>query len=818
MKKYRITAALLAVVMLLGVLSACSASEKGSNDGTKAETPSANPNVSRLDAQSVSSKYAYAAEYIDLPDGIEYVGDSCIGESKLFFTASVVDGQESYTDAVTGETYTFDNYVTKLFCMDLATHECSALGDLDASDDENADEDGWIYDSYVSAMAAGAGDTVWVCQNTTSYRYNLPENFDESTDKRYNYYEEGESGYEIVQMDAEGNVLNKLSMDAANAEIDDGDYFYISSMIVDTNGYIYVGNWSVVLLYDKDGTLLRSFDVSDLGGNLSQYRADQVGVVSYGETRCIKLIDPNTKDWGETIKVPSNAYNNIYPGSGDYDLYYDYNSKIYGYNAETDTTEKVLDWLECDMNEPSTYRVLADGRVLAVSSEWDNGENTSQVTILTPVAAEEQEEKTVLTLACMYLDYNLRNQIIAFNRASSKYRIVVNDYSEYITDEENSYQNAITKLNTEILSGNLPDLILGDNLPINRYAAKGMLLDLWEFIDADENINREDLMEPVLNAASTDGKLYSIGSSFSVITAVGLGKVVDAYDSWTLDAAKDAMTKLQSGATVLGDMYTQESAVSGILARNISSFIDWKTGECTFDSQEFIDLLEFIKQFPASFDYDNYDWETDYESDYKRIREGRQLLTQEYITDFGSLYVQYAALNDDASFVGLPAGPAASAFNMETPLSITVACADKDAAWAFVRTILQEDYQTNEVWDFPIVKKYFEESAAKAMEQEYELDENGNQILDENGEPIKVSNGGYGFGNDEMYEIYAVTQEQYDDLMALINSITAMNSYDTNIMTIIEAVTPSFLSGEKSAEDAAKEIQNRVGLYVAEQS
>lgn len=814
MKKHRITAALLAVVMLLGVLSACSAGEKETDNGTKAETPSANPNVSRMDAQTVSSKYVYAAEYIDLPDAIEYVGDSCIGESKLFFTANIVDGQESYTDAVTGETYTYDNYVTKLFCMDLATHECTALSTLDSG--TTPDEDGWLYNAYVSAMAAGPEDTVWICQNTTSYRYNVPEDFDESTDERYNYYEEGESGYEIVQMDAEGNVLNKLSMDTAS--IDSDDYFYISSLIVDANGYIYVGNWSVVLLYDKDGTLLRSFDVSDLGGNLSQYRADQVGVVSYGETRCIKLIDPNTKDWGETVKIPSNAYNNIYPGSGDYDLYYDYNSKIYGYNVETDTTEKVLDWLECDMNEPTTYRVLADGRVMAVSSEWANGENTSQVTILTPVDADEQQEKTVLTLACMYLDYNLRNKIIAFNRASSKYRIVVNDYSEYITDEENSYQNAITKLNTEILSGNLPDMILGDNLPIDRYAAKGMLLDLWEFIDADENINREDLMEPVLNAASVDGKLYSIGSSFGVYTAIGLGKVVDEYDSWTLDAAKDAMTKLQSGATVLGDMFTQDSAISSILARNISSFIDWKTGECTFDSQEFIDLLEFIKLFPESFDYDNYDWETDYESDYKRIREGRQLLTQEYISDFSSLYVQYAALNDDASFVGIPAGAAASAFMLDTPLSITVACADKDAAWAFIRSLLQEDYQTSEIWNFPIVKTYFEQEAAKAMEQEYELDADGNQILDENGEPIKISKGGYGFGNDEMYEIYAVTQEQYDDLMALINSITAMNSYDTNIMTIVEAVTPSFLSGEKSAEDAAKEIQNRVSLYVAEQS
>ena len=77
--------------------------------------------------------------------------------------------------------------------------------------------------------------------------------------------------------------------------------------------------------------------------------------------------------------------------------------------------------------------------------------------------------------------------------------------------------------------------------------------------------------------------------------------------------------------------------------------------------------------------------------------------------------------------------------------------------------------------------------------------------------------GGYGFGNDEMYEIYAMTQEQYDDLMALINSTTAIGSYDESIMSIITDVTGSFFAGEKSAEDTAKTIQSRVNLYVAEQ-
>ena len=198
------------------------------------------------------------------------------------------------------------------------------------------------------------------------------------------------------------------------------------------------------------------------------------------------------------------------------------------------------------------------------------------------------------------------------------------------------------------------------------------------------------------------------------------------------------------------------------------------------------------------------------------MREGRQLLSATYLSDFGSVYVQYAALNDDVCYIGFPSGSARSEFDIDSPLSITTACADKDAAWAFIRSVLSDDYQSS-IWSFPISRKAFEAAAAKAMEQEYETDANGNKVLDENGEPIKVSMGGYGFGNDEMYEIYAMTQEQYDDLMALINSTTAIGRYDESIMSIITDVTGSFFAGEKSAEDTAKTIQSRVNLYVAEQ-
>ena len=54
--------------------------------------------------------------------------------------------------------------------------------------------------------------------------------------------------------------------------------------------------------------------------------------------------------------------------------------------------------------------------------------------------------------------------------------------------------------------------------------------------------------------------------------------------------------------------------------------------------------------------------------------------------------------------------------------------------------------------------------------------------------------------------------------MELLHSTTSVNSYDESILEIVREETGGYFAGQKTLDETVKIIQNRVSLYVAEQS
>lgn len=810
----RILSVCLALVLLFGVLAGCSKNEAQTADDTK--------KTEQSDTEDkTSTQFAYQAQYFDLPEDIQWIGTSCVSGDTLYFTASIPDGgTETYTDE-NGEEYSYDTYSEVIFRFDLDTGECVQLDNYvaepvvenpDMPDGVTMNPDGSMQtfnsSTSIQTMAAGADGTLWLFRQTSRYA-------DDGT--------EGDSISELIQLDAHGTLLRTITP-VSEEETDDPEgwrYTYIDSILSDDKGYVYTYDYQTVNVYGPDGSFVFSKSGDELNGQICQLSASEVGMTtsSADGKMVFKQLDPETKDWGKETPVSSRAWN-ILPGNDVYAYFFMDNGNIFGERRDNGEVEKVVDWIACDVDSNSInsdrFGFLSDGRIVAVTYEYsDNGPSRQQVLVLNRVDAAAVTTKTELTLACFGLDYNLRSQIVKFNKSNPDYRIVVKDYSEYATDDD--YNAGLTKLNTELISGNVPDILVnGTELPIGQYAAKGLLEDLWPYLDADPEYSRDKLMTQPLNAAQTDGKLYRLPIDFGVTTAVGLGKVVGEYTTWTLADVNDALSKLPEGATVFNKYYTQAEMLKYCIAMNAENFMNWQDGTCSFDSDEFRALLEFVKPFPAE-----YDWQSDaeeYESDYTRLKNGKQLLYPTSISDFDSIYYMFATLDHDVRFIGFPRedGSSGNAFNASCTLSISTACRDKSGAWAFIRSTLSDDYQES-IWNYPIVKSVFEAKAQEAMTQEYETDADGNQILDDDGNPIPISSGGMSYGNEPMIELYAVTQEQYDAVLALIDSTTTFVDYDQNVLDIISDEAAGYFAGSKTVEEASKLIQSRVSLYIQEQ-
>lgn len=840
MKTKRIFALLLAALMIVGLFAGCS------KDETKdpGKTDPGNSLIDQTKPSQTTAKYAYKADYFDLavPDGVQYVNQICAAGTTLYLTASMQGEEITNTDPDTGETWSYYDSRLGVLTIDPDTGICTELSNLQLPEVPEGAEGG--VNCY--NMIGSDDGTLWMLVNVYATQYELPDDFDPNTDSKWNYPSTDINGSYLMHIAADGSTIASLDLsDTNNEDNEDGMSGNLSSFAVDAAGNLYVSDYNNIYVLDAEGNVQFKLDGSQYNGSLCRLNAQQVGVMWYNYTDDVNAADENgqyfvpidleTKDWGEKVKLPSNV-GSILPGDDAYDFYYTYNNNIYGYAAKTDTKEKLVDWLACDVdtNNMSGYAMLSDSRVAALMQDWSTDPTTYQLIVLHRVDASEIKEKKVLTLACMYLDWNLRSMIVEYNKTNDEYRINVVDYSEYATDDD--YNAGVTKLTTEIISGSVPDIFLTSNLPIDKYAAKGVIADLNTFMDGGNGLSRDYFVPQVMSALEKDGKLYELPTSFSVQTAYALSSIASQYDTWNVAAVQDAMTQLQEGATVFSDGWTKNTALSNCLSRNLSAFVDWTTGKCEFDSEAFQQLLAFCNSFPAeTSDGDGaiaYASSADiavddamWDSDATRITNGKQLMSTIGMYSFDSYIWNGYAIRDKITFTGYPTEDGSgSSFGLQMPMAISSVTKYPDAAWDFVCSIIKKMNtidENNYYYGFPISQAAFDAEMTDIMTEQYQLDENGEQVdWDGDGEPDKAIRGSYETmenGETVYKDVYALTQEDIDQILGVINSTRSVYDYDQEILDIITDEVAAYFAGDKDVQTTASMIQSRVNLYVQEQ-
>lgn len=687
-------------------------------------------------------------------------------------------------------------------------------------------KDGKMYYSSQEWKEESSVLTVTCCgldgSNAQSFEMNLASNCYLSfltSDAQGNYYviyeeyiEEGvdtdnytfRDDYYLMKLDNQGKEAWKqpLSGDGENS-------YWVNWMRALSDGRIAVADGEGITFYDQDGNATGHVQLDEgLNGGIYFLR-DDTAVAYYYEEKTgkstLRKVDIDTGKADGDYEIPGgmNSYS-LYPGA-DCDFMLVGNGGVYSYNLGDDAVEKLMDFIDSDVNSSYVYDLNAVSKKEFYAAINDDTTGEESLMKFTKVDPKDVKDKTVLTLACNYLDWNVRKYVVEFNKTNPDYRVRIVDYSQYNTDED--YTIGVTRLNTDIVSGKMPDiLLLSNELPVESYKAKGLFEDLYPYMDKDEEINREDYFPNVLKSYENDGKLYSLFPGFVVYTVVGKTADVGTEAGWTLDDLKQVMASRPEGTDIFpeavrNDMLYYSIEMSG------SQFIDWESGKCNFNSEGFISLLEFVKGFPESLPEDYYDDPArgNYDSWY---REGKVLLNRMVLDSFYSYnYTKKGTFGEDITLIGFPGeGGMGSVISVELQLAMSSKSKNKEGVWEFLRYFLMDEYQKNLNYGWPISMKQVDALAETAMQRPFYEDENGN----------KVEYDDYYYINDMEIPITPMSQEEVDEVVGFLQSVEEHFSNSQELINIIMEEAAPYFAGQKSVNEVADIIQNRVQIYVNE--
>ncbi|MCH5343604.1 MAG: extracellular solute-binding protein [Acetatifactor sp.] len=849
MKKHwlkKAVSVVLAAAMVMG-LSACGRGGDGGS-GIRGGNVSQDPNLAK--------QYVYSYEEFELSDlgddfrmyDLQKIGD------RIYWAVSVYhwSDERSYSDL---RLLSVKEDGTDLQMAELQLPESESGTDGEAEDagtndaakseqdtpeaaDDTAQDTADVLDAgfgvAVPDIDIGMMDYNYVWENTSYNDFTFTE-----TGTLYgieNYYYENRtdavnavirSTTAVCAWDLQGNLLWKQELEVLgnNESIETPVNMGISSMITREDGSL------LILVYNYDSNELVGWTM-DGDGNLDMEGAsledeDRIFMQSSyfveGENGQLILVYYNEKDnydlyaaqydlnsgkfVGDGVKLPESisytGFNSLMSGV-DHDLVYSSSSGIYGYNLGDEESTQIMSFVNSDLDATSMQQFQMLDADHFIGFYYTPTDYVTKGALFTKVDPKDIPDKKVLVLAGQYVGWDLKRRIVEFNKTNPNYRIVIKEYEQYAATQDD-YMGGYTQLNSDILSGNMPDIMIVDtNMNVANYVSKGLLANVGDLIKQDEELSQVEFMQNVFDAYSVNGKLYEVIPTFYVRTFVGKRSLVGDRTKWNMKEYLEVLSSMPEGTQGIEDMY-QSYFMSNMMTYCGSDFVDVSTGKCDFDSENFISLLEYAGTLPEEPQYDE-----DYWMHYQTMfRENKILLTSTAVLGSSNMtWLINGQFGEDVSFVGFPTDSelGGSIIWKNTSYVLSAQSANLEGAWEFVRYYLTDEYQNEQNGYLPVNVRAFDEAMAATMKRPtYE---------DENGELVEYDD--YYYLGEEQITLPPLTQEQADQISGFIRSVKKPYYYNADVVNIINEEAAAFFSGQKTAQDVAKIIQSRVQIYVNE--
>lgn len=496
-------------------------------------------------------------------------------------------------------------------------------------------------------------------------------------------------------------------------------------------------------------------------------------------------------------------------------LYYITQKGIFSHVMEGSVVEQVVDGELSSLADPSTYfvgfAVLDQSFYVLTVNGSSAGVSLLKYEYDADVPSTPGQE---LTLYSLRENDAIRQAAVLFQK---KYPDMYVNYKVGMSGTDGvTASDALRTLNTDILAGNGPDVLILDEMSVETYTKQGLLMDLSSVVS--EFLDSGELLENVTEVYRTDELLPAVPAKFGMMLAAGDPELTGTIDGF------DALAELASQADV---MNTYDMVNLGeILYRNCAG--SWKNEDNTINQEKLAEFVKGVKRV-----YDTYQ-----ENASEKAKEELAMYadgTYSSWTDMeafgvqgddmamgvmdlatGECRVKLGTLNDIIDYSGLVSVNKINGTCQETPLSVQQSnvfipsCVlgvlntskDTEAAGNFVKYMLSEEGQSqNQGRGFPV--------NVKAFETEIYTDQYGE------GGGYSVSSGDGGESFMELSYVWP-SKEESDALYEIAKQVNVCADTERVQHDVVMEELNRCISGEIGEDEAVNSILQKINLYLAE--
>ncbi len=503
----------------------------------------------------------------------------------------------------------------------------------------------------------------------------------------------------------------------------------------------------------------------------------------------------------------------VIPDSSDNEEYYEY--KLTGAG---NMKRKWLKPVRATVTALVIVGGLAGGFAVVKSMKKDKPEPASSVAEST--LPTDTNGKQVVTIGLLCYNPDIESLITKYNKSQEKYTLKLVKYTD-ITDNNNAKKNDVNydysqekqKLKLDIISGDAPDIIYGDNSFMNGLIYLDMFEDMYGLMDNYNGIKRGEILSNMLDGFDVNGKLPLIGTDYRIFTAIAKTKFVgNDAENWTVDRFIETAKSIPDNMQILKStsFYWQGSVCDNCQSMSyyaaqklLNDCIDRENNTCNFDNAALKKAIEFALDYPdnerhnvSSMSVEDQD-SFFLDMQYAMIND-KALVSGLTITGLGAAEGTETwgwFGEDDMTFVGYPSENGSGAVTeFQNLYGINKSSDNKEGAWDFLSYVLKNSPVSKAVLD-----EQYNTRITNASDNIY------SQFISWDKEKGTMTNAGK-----------LITQKRVDQLYNYIQSVKVEPFVYDDVKSIIKEEFAYIYNGERTPDQCIDILNDRVEKYLAE--